>query len=39
MGLMVPAKETEMTYVWKVATRICGIDEIIIGNILFFAII
>ena len=29
-GLFAPAVESGQTLVWKVATRICGIDEIII---------
>jgi hypothetical protein len=37
MGFMIVAKETEMTYAWKIATRICAIDEIIIGVMAFFA--
>jgi hypothetical protein len=37
LGLLAPAMETEMTSVWKYATRLCAIVEMIIAFIAFYA--
>jgi hypothetical protein len=39
LGFIAPAMESEQTLVWKTATRICAIDEIVIGIIAFYACI
>jgi hypothetical protein len=37
LGFIAPAMESEMNAIWKVATRICAIDELFIGIIAFYA--
>ena len=39
LGFIAPAMETEMASAWKLATRICAINEIIIGMMALFACI